>query len=203
MNTKNNRRRSETDEHLKQCYIALFLRNKGGEITVSEFCKQAGINRATFYSRYEDIIDFECCLASEIYQDAHKKLTADIHDKPGTRFRKLFKFLFKNKDGIRIYLNSAARSHIMGRLTGKEMQEMSSKELDLLRPKRNPDICEFIYRKRMFNDGLTGIVCAWINGNCKESPEKMAEYVLSFEKDLFQLSPAQKKTKSPSISNNK
>ena len=185
MNTKNNKRRSQTDEKLKKCYSELFIKRKGAEISVSELCGYAGINRATFYARYEDIIDFECSLAGEFYRKIHSDLGPDINGVSRMTFLKLFSYLYKGHKYIRIYLGSAARNHIKSRIPMQRIRKESIDRLNVLGPASRAETAEFYYRKALFNDGLIGIIIEWINNNCKESPDEMARYVVNFEKDLF------------------
>ena len=53
MNVKNNKRHQETIENIEKTFVLLLKDNELKEISVTELCKTAGINRSTFYAKYE------------------------------------------------------------------------------------------------------------------------------------------------------
>ena len=55
MNTANNRRRRESVERIEKVFIDMLQTKELNEISVSDICKQAGLNRTTFYANYTDI----------------------------------------------------------------------------------------------------------------------------------------------------
>ena len=55
MNTPNNRRKKESIERIEKVFISLLQTNELNEISVSDICKLAGLNRTTFYANYTDI----------------------------------------------------------------------------------------------------------------------------------------------------
>ena len=50
---ENNKKRSRTKEHLKTALISLCGKKAYYDITIQEICRQAGLNRSTFYRYYE------------------------------------------------------------------------------------------------------------------------------------------------------
>ena len=50
MNTPNNKRRKESQEKIIRVFLNLIQSKEVPEITVSDICKQANINRSTFYA---------------------------------------------------------------------------------------------------------------------------------------------------------
>jgi len=57
MNTKNNKRRRESQEKIEKAFIELLQTREIKEITVSDLIKMVGLNRSTFYANYIDIFD--------------------------------------------------------------------------------------------------------------------------------------------------
>jgi len=57
MNTKNNKRRRESQEKIERAFIELLQKHEINEITVSDLIKITGLNRSTFYANYIDIFD--------------------------------------------------------------------------------------------------------------------------------------------------
>lgn len=54
MNTPNNKRKKESIERIEKVFISLLQTNELNEISVSDICKLAGLNRTTFYANYTD-----------------------------------------------------------------------------------------------------------------------------------------------------
>ena len=57
MNTKNNKRRKESQERIEKAFIELLQTRQVKDITVSDLIKQTELNRSTFYANYLDIFD--------------------------------------------------------------------------------------------------------------------------------------------------
>lgn len=55
MNTHNNKRKKESIAQIEKVFINLIQNKELNEISVSEICKLAGLNRTTFYANYPDI----------------------------------------------------------------------------------------------------------------------------------------------------
>ena len=55
MNTKNNRRKQASMQKIEQVLVELLQTKELNQISVSDICKRAGLNRSTFYANYVDI----------------------------------------------------------------------------------------------------------------------------------------------------
>ena len=54
MNTKNNKRKRESMQKIEQVLIELLQTKELSQISVSEICKKADLNRSTFYANRHD-----------------------------------------------------------------------------------------------------------------------------------------------------
>ena len=57
MNTKNNKRRKESVDKMEKAFVQLLQTEELKNITVSDLCKETGLNRSTFYANFIDIYD--------------------------------------------------------------------------------------------------------------------------------------------------
>ena len=55
MNAKMNQRRLATIEKIESAFISLLQTKSVREISVTDICAQADINRSTFYENYADV----------------------------------------------------------------------------------------------------------------------------------------------------
>ena len=55
MNIKNNKRKKESIEKIEKAFMTLLQDNELSQISVSDICKIAQLNRSTFYDNFADI----------------------------------------------------------------------------------------------------------------------------------------------------
>lgn len=163
MNTKNNRRRKESQEKIEKAFVELLQTHNVKDITVSQLIQSAGLNRSTFYANYLDIFDLADKTRETLERD-FSNLFADYdyfnqrsgalkmfqHIKENQIFyQTYFKLCYDDKHLISVYdPKRAEQEHISGNLK---------------------------YHIEFFRNGLNAIIKLWLAGGCKESPEEMAE----------------------------
>ena len=163
MNTKNNKRRKESQEKIEKAFVELLQSREIKEITVSDLIKMTGLNRSTFYANYLDIFDladktrerlendFSNLFADYDYFNEHSgALKLFTHIKENQIFYKTyFKLCYDDKHLISIYDPLRAENeHISGNIK---------------------------YHIEFFRNGLNAIIKLWLAGGCQEPPEEMAE----------------------------
>lgn len=165
MNTKNNKRRKESQEKIERAFIGLLQEREIKDITVSDIIKITGLNRSTFYANYLDIFDL-ADKTREKLENEFSNLFADYdyfversgalkmftHIKENQIFYKTyFKLCYDDKHLISIYDSKRAN---------KENITVNIK-----------------YHIEFFRNGLNAIIKLWLADGCKESPEEMAEVI--------------------------
>lgn len=97
MNTKNNQRRRETIAAIDAAFISLLKEKELKDISVSELCEKAEINRSTFYENYADVFAL-----ANAYSE---KIEKQIADQPHTdgEFAWIFDYIKANADVFEIY----------------------------------------------------------------------------------------------------
>ena len=168
MNTKNNKRRKESQEKIEKAFIELLQTREIKEITVSDLVKNTGLNRSTFYANYLDIFDL-ADKTREKLENEFSNLFADydyFNERTGALkmfthikenqifYTTYFKLCYDDKHLISIYdAKRAAMEHIDSNIK---------------------------YHIEFFRNGLNAIIKLWLSGGCQESPEALAE-VLKLE----------------------
>ena len=104
MNTPNNRRRKASRERLEQVFIELLQTRELDEITVSEICKQAGLNRTTFYANYADLYALADAIRDRL-EDAVSELYREERTESfnSNNYLKLFRHIKDNQIFYRTY----------------------------------------------------------------------------------------------------
>ena len=71
-----------TKAAIKEVFLGLLQKKPIDKITVTELCERAGINRATFYSHYNDCYDLLRSMEDEFLEQFRNSGAADIWCKP-------------------------------------------------------------------------------------------------------------------------
>ena len=69
MNTYNNKRKRTSQEKIEKIFLDLIETKEITEITVSQICQLASMNRSTFYANYIDIYDLADKIKENLYHN--------------------------------------------------------------------------------------------------------------------------------------
>ena len=168
MNTKNNSRYKNSSEKIETAFLSLLTKYKYDEITISQICKQANINRSTFYCHYADIND----LIIKVERKFAKE-TANIFNfgerKTHSAMIEMFTFVKNNKYFYKAFLS-------IPYITNAEFNT-KIECLKNIGEKLNIDKINKIglfYRASFFGAGIKEMCRLWLERDCEESPEQMA-----------------------------
>ena len=81
MNKENNKKRKKSQYKIQKVFMELIQTKEINEITVSDICKVANLNRSTFYSNYIDIYDLADKIKEELFQDVLNLYPNEIKEK--------------------------------------------------------------------------------------------------------------------------
>ena len=168
MNTPNNKRKKESIERIEKVFIDLLQTRELNEISISDICKRAGLNRTTFYANYTDIYGLADSIRdklennlSDLYQNeitqgfnSNDYLKLFYHIKENQIFyQTYFKLGYDNNYKIFTYDTALAREHFQNKFIE--------------------------YHMKFFKSGITEVIKLWLQNGCKESPEDMFEIIKS------------------------
>ena len=167
MNTVNNKRRRESVEKIEKAFVQLLQAQELKNITVSDICKQTGLNRSTFYANFLDIYDLADKLRTTLEND-FSSLFADydyFNERSGAL--KMFEHIKENQLFYTTYF----------KLCYDETHKISI--YDPRRAEAEHIDQNIKYHIEFFRSGLNTIIKMWLADGCKESPEEMAEILKS------------------------
>lgn len=178
MNVKNNARYKISNEKIETAFLTLILNHKYEDITISQVCSQAGINRSTFYCHYDDINDLVIKIESKF-----AKSMASIFNygerQTHEAFVDMFTFIKDNKYFYKAFLNipyaTLAESNIK-----LEVLKNIGNNTDIKKENNNIGI---FYRASFFGAGIKEMCRIWLQYDCRETPEQMARLLLEEYKD--------------------
>ena len=169
MNIKNNIRYKMNSEKIETTFLSLILKYRYEDITISQICKQAKINRSTFYAHYDDINDLIIKIEGKFAKGMASIFNFGLRQEHNA-FVEMFAFVKQNKYFYKAFLN----------IPYATLAETNIK-IDVLRnigQNTNIDKSDKIgifYRASFFGAGIKEMCRLWLERDCKESPEKMAQ----------------------------
>ena len=69
MNTAHNKRRQESRRKMEEAFISELQYKELQQITVTDICRAAKVNRSTFYANYIDIFDLAEAVQNRLEKD--------------------------------------------------------------------------------------------------------------------------------------
>lgn len=182
MNQKKNQGYQNTHRKIKEYTRKFMEKRELSQITVSELCKAAAINRSTFYAHFEDIYD----VVFQIEADLEEELlhTYALTDLKGD-----------SAEVVKAY-QTVLLQHILNHrrfyqtLFNDPQSPVVKKLLDIL---KSGVIAPLFHQLSVeprtgtyyFNFAVSGFIAViqqWINANCPETPEQLADI-------LFEMMP--------------
>lgn len=97
MNTPNNKRYRDIEESINAAFISLLQGKELRDITVTDICEIAGIERSTFYAHYEDV----SALANAYAVQIEKQVSKQPHN--DSDFSWIFDYIKEHPDFFKIY----------------------------------------------------------------------------------------------------
>lgn len=168
MNVKNNKRSKITRYALKTALINLLKTKHISEVTVTDICKEASINRSTFYSHFENQMDVLKEIENDIYEQFKLYLPGEtVCDYKQTLSNNL-EFIKNNEETFKVLLSD----------NGNQSFKNTIAKLSFGVNKEAADDTAFRYH-RIFNiNGFIGIIDHWLNTGMKESVDYMSDLIL-------------------------
>ncbi|MFZ7134311.1 MAG: TetR/AcrR family transcriptional regulator [Eubacteriales bacterium] len=175
---KDDRRVKYTKMVLKESFINLMERKDISQITIKEICKDADINRATFYAHYSDLYDLLRKIQNEMLDNIKTHLAE--FDQKNYKINavmlaeKIFEYLKENARLCKLLLSERGdfgfQKEIMMLVYDIIIAELTDNS------KITKDDAEYVYSFTI--TGCVGIVQKWLNEDMKKSSHYMADMVI-------------------------
>ena len=163
MNTKNNKRRQQTQSRIEKVFLELLETQPLNKISVTEICTRAQINRSTFYANYADVFDLADKLRDRLAVEFSELFADYDYFSERTGALRMFSHIKENQLFYTTYFKLCYdESHLIC-------------TYDQTRAEKEQINTNIKYHIEFFRNGLNAIIRLWLAGGCKESPEEMAE----------------------------
>ena len=165
MNTKNNKRRRDSQDRIERAFIELLQTREIKDITVLEIIKITGLNRSTFYANYIDIFDLADKTREKLQNDFSNLFANYDYFNEQSGALKMFTHIKENQIFYKTYFKLCYdNKHLVSIYDSKRAQK---EQID----------SNINYHIEFFRNGLNAIIKLWLAGGCKETPEEMAEVI--------------------------
>lgn len=161
MNVKNNKRRRESIEKIEKAFVNMLQRKEINQISVTDICKETGLNRSTFYANFIDIYD----LADKLREKLETDFDAHFKDRTDNDATKMFRHIYENQLFYKTYFK-----------LGYD-EKHQAYVFDSVRAESDFNGKHIKYHIEFFRNGINAIIKMWLAGGCVETPEEMAEII--------------------------
>ncbi|ULQ60465.1 TetR/AcrR family transcriptional regulator [Brucepastera parasyntrophica] len=174
-NTAGNRRAALTQMIIRTAFLELLKEKPAEQVTVTEICIQADINRSTFYAYYKNPDELAGSIRAEIIREVKRAVSGKHSEKKLVRkFRDVCEILKTEKDMVGILSGKSAGGNIIREITSIVYKTEASF-------RRNHAASGPAGNHILFNEfiieGTAGIIRHWAGNGMKESPEKLAFFI--------------------------
>ena len=150
-------------------FVQLVQTKEINQISVTEICKKANINRSTFYANYLDVYDLADKITEQIENEVALLYQDEREKKNNTNdYLKLFYHIKENQIFYKTYFKLNRDKHFI------------IKEYDTNLSKIMYNDQHIGYHIEFFMAGLNAMIKKWLYHGCEESPEEI-DHILKSE----------------------
>lgn len=164
-------------KYLKEALLSLLSEMRISEIKVVSLCKRAEINRATFYSHYNNVYELFDETINEFMNDICKfvsKLNENISkDEKRIVYKNLIKYIDKNSKLFIMYFENSKNIE----LTSEQSFELQQKIHQKVKS-NNEMLAKYIANYYIYSGGA--ILYTWLINGKKESYEEICKILFAF-----------------------
>lgn len=171
MNTPNNRRRKESQEKIERIFVELIQEKNLNEISVTDICKKANLNRSTFYANYLDVYDLVDKIKERLEHDVtNLYLDEELNQYNSNNFSKIFLLVKENPLFFKTYFKLEFDSI-------DTFKQDYRYDINQAKEFYNDEYID--YHIEFFKAGFNAILKKWLNGGCAEPIEDLCKILSS------------------------
>lgn len=171
---KGNRRILYTKKVIKESLIELLQDKEIHEITVTDICKKANINRGTFYTHYKDAYDLLQSIEDELFNQILKYvIETPIEKHLNTLLINIFELIAENKSLCKILFCKQRGSKLLDRI----LYIAYTVDFNKLVVKLNIDDVYLDYLIKYSIGGILSVIQTWLENDLKESPADLVNFL--------------------------
>ncbi len=171
-------RGQRTERAIAACFLDLLEKKSVSQITVTEVCQLAHINRATFYKHYLDVYHLQDSLEAEILRELEAFLRDHAFSGLGNYEAMMMELLsYAKRYGHTFYVLCSANA--VSDLPARVFRLLYSLAFPILKEKL-PDLSEeqakLLYQ--YVSSGSGSILRGWLAGECAMEEGELAKFIM-------------------------
>ncbi len=171
MNKPNNKRKKESQEKIEKIFVELIQEKELNEISVTDICKKANLNRSTFYANYLDVYDLADKIKERLEQDVtNLYLDEELNQYNSNNFSKIFRLVKENPLFFKTYFKLEFDSI-------DTFKQDYRYDINQAKEFYNDEYID--YHIEFFKAGFNAILKKWLNGGCVEPIEDLCKILSS------------------------
>lgn len=174
--TKNNRRTKYTIQLLKEALLTILTREPLAKVTITEICKEANVNRGTFYLHFESPNDLFEAIEKDISNQVRPLLKVRPKDDLYEWGRRLVSVVEDNQIAMKIILGAKREDRVIQQIFD-EAHELFLKNFAEQFDVTNRTIQEYYFT--FFVNGSVGIFEKWLERKDKITADEIARIIIN------------------------
>ena len=181
---KENQRVVLSKRMLKEGLLRCLKRTDIDELTISELCREAGINRATFYRYYQLPKDVLVDIGWEQTRQIDKIFKSNPEQPMENRISDVFRYIYDNRDILKILFSANADTRFASEVTNIFPWAWTS-TIDL-KKKYSLDDDEYRLCVAAYSWSSYHLIREWIINDIKKTPEEITDLFIRINRpDLY------------------
>lgn len=171
--TKNNRRVQATERQLKKAMLTLLAQTPLEKLTVTALCREADINRGTFYTHYQD--------PQALFTAIERDLVAQVNvlvNRPRTNMAvwltPILTLLKENAAATALIIRNLTASPLLLAILNP-LREESLAHYRTLYHETDPVLLGYYFSFHL--NGAVQVITSWLKGGALESPAAIARVI--------------------------
>lgn len=167
-----------TEQAITASFLSLLEKKPISQITVTEVCQLAQINRATFYKHYLDVYHLQDALESQILEDLETFLRDHAFSESGNYEAMMTELLsYAKRYGHTFYLlcSSNAVSDLPARVFGL-LYSLAFPILKEKLPNLSEEQAKLMYQ--YVSNGSGSVLRSWLAGKCSMEEGELAKFIM-------------------------
>lgn len=184
---KNDARYFRTAAKMDEALLRLLEKKDFEYITVGEICREAGVNRSTFYLHYENTVDLLREATSHVidgflsYFSEHRghapdPTVADLEDIIFVKTDYLLPYLTYIRENRRVFRTTLHHLDMMG--FDGVYQRMLQRFFDPILARFHIPEADRPYMMKFYLTGVTAIAMEWLDDDCRLSAEEVCRIII-------------------------
>ncbi|TWE01912.1 TetR family transcriptional regulator [Neobacillus bataviensis] len=167
---KGNRRTLYSKKVIIDAFLKLLQEKNLNKITVTDICKEADINRGTFYSYYNDPFDLMRSIEEEMIEKMMRTINISGDESIKNILNDIFNLILENIELCKIIFNEKNGSHVLNTIL-KSVYVRTIEEQKRRFPNANETQLEYCFTYT--TGGTIEVVRKWINDEMKLPAEEV------------------------------